>query len=106
MYCVLQLRWVVESVNGRLKTWSYLSRTIPNTKIPHIGDYVRIVSAICNKFRPDLSTGIEEEDVAMAAKMRFLANGVNELKDYVETFCILIMFSLIDMAGFSKMKIG
>ena len=44
-----------------------------------------IVSAICNTFRPDLSTGIEEEDVAMAAKMRFLANGVNELKDYVET---------------------
>uniref|UniRef100_K1RHE5 Uncharacterized protein n=1 Tax=Magallana gigas TaxID=29159 RepID=K1RHE5_MAGGI len=82
---VTKLRWVVESVNGRLKTWNYLSRTIPNTQIPHIGDYVRIVSAICNKFRPDLSTGIEEEDVAMAAKMRFLANGVNELKDYVET---------------------
>lgn len=55
--------------------------TIPNTQIPHIGDYVRIVSAICNKFRPDFSTGIEEKDVAMAAKMRFLANGVNELKD-------------------------
>lgn len=82
---VTKLRWVVESVNGRLKTWNYLSRTIPNTQIPHIGDFVRIVSAICNKFRPDLSTGIEEEDVAMAAKMRFLANGVNELKDYVVT---------------------
>lgn len=27
------------------------------------------------------STGIEEKDVAMAAKMRFLTNGVNELKD-------------------------
>lgn len=55
--------------------------TIPNTQIPHIGDYVHIVSAICNKFRPDLSTGIEEKDVAMAVKMQFLANGVNELKD-------------------------
>lgn len=55
--------------------------TIPSTQIPHIGDYVRIVRAICNKFRPNLSTGIEEKDVAMAAKLRFLANGVNKLKD-------------------------
>ena len=82
---MLQLRWVVESVNGRLKTWNYLSRTIPNTQIPHIGDYVRIVSALCNKFRPDISTGIEEDDAAMVSKMRHLADAMNELKDYSET---------------------
>jgi hypothetical protein len=40
---------------------------------------------LCNKFRPDISTGIEEDDAAMAAKMRHLADAVNELKDYVET---------------------
>lgn len=85
IYRVLQLRWVVESVNGSLNTWNYLNRTIPNTQIPHIGDYVCIVSAICNMFRPDISTGIGEEDVAIDQKMRFLGNAVNELKDYVET---------------------
>ncbi|XP_062618934.1 uncharacterized protein LOC134280537 [Saccostrea cucullata] len=81
---VTKLRWVVESVNGRIKTWNYLDRTIPNSQIPHIGDYVRIISAICNKFRPDVSTGLES-DLSTAAKMRFLSKEVNVLKEYVET---------------------
>ena len=42
-----------------------------------------LLSTIC-KFRPDISTGIGEADIAMAAKMRVFANAVNELKDNVE----------------------
>lgn len=69
MCCVLQFRWVVELVNGRFKIWNYLSRIIFNIQILYIGDYVCIVSVICNKFRLDLSIGIEEEDVVMVVKM-------------------------------------
>ncbi|XP_060081090.1 scavenger receptor cysteine-rich type 1 protein M160-like [Ylistrum balloti] len=51
---VTKIRWVVEAVNGRLKTWKYLDRVLPNSQIPYIGDIVRIVCAIFNKFEEDL----------------------------------------------------
>ena len=47
-------------------------RTVPNTQIPFIGDYVRIVSALCNRYSPPLSTGNTNDDLAMACKMRSL----------------------------------
>lgn len=73
----------MESVNGRLKTWNFLDRTIPNSQIPHIGDYVRIISAICNKCRPNVSVAVES-DLSTAAKMRFLSKEANVLQEYVE----------------------
>ncbi|XP_061190072.1 uncharacterized protein LOC133197912 [Saccostrea echinata] len=48
---ITKIRWVVESVNARIKTWRYLARQLPNSQIPHVGEYVRIISAICNKYR-------------------------------------------------------
>jgi DNA-directed RNA polymerase specialized sigma subunit len=44
------IRWVVESVNGKLKCWKYLANIIPNSQIPYIGEYVSLVSAIVNKY--------------------------------------------------------
>lgn len=38
----LQIRWVVESANARIKQWKYLSYILPSSQIPFIGDYVRI----------------------------------------------------------------
>lgn len=46
-----QIQRVVESVNARIKTWKYLGKQLPISQIPCIGDFVRIVSAICNKYR-------------------------------------------------------
>ena len=48
-------------------------RTVPNTQIPFIGDYVCIVSALCNRYSPPLSTGNTNDDLAMACKMRSLS---------------------------------
>lgn len=81
----LQVRWVVESANGRLKRWRYLDRTVPNTQIPYVGDYVRIISAICNKYSPPLSSGETEQDIAIAAKMVYLSRQPNELRNWIET---------------------
>ena len=39
---VTKVRWVVESVNGRVKQWRALSNVMPNSQIPFIGDYVGI----------------------------------------------------------------
>jgi len=34
---VTKIRWVVESVNGKLNCWKYLANIIPNSQIPYIG---------------------------------------------------------------------
>lgn len=52
---ITKVRWVVESVNGRIKQWRMLNKVIPNTLIPCIGDFVRIICALCNRFRSTFS---------------------------------------------------
>jgi hypothetical protein len=53
---VTKVRWVVEAANGRIKKWKYLDNVVHNSQIPFIGDYVRIVSSIINKYRPPLKS--------------------------------------------------
>lgn len=79
-----QVRWVVESANGRIKRWKYLDRTVSNTQIPFIGDYVRIVAAISNKYCPPLNSGAAEDDQAIASKMLYLSQKGNALRELVE----------------------
>ncbi|XP_062572317.1 uncharacterized protein LOC134234281 [Saccostrea cucullata] len=81
---VTKVRWIVEATNGRLKQWQYLAKTLPNSQIPFIGDYVRIVAALCNKYRPPLSVS-SDEDKQLAAKMLHLSERVNTLQERVET---------------------
>ncbi|XP_052284368.1 uncharacterized protein LOC127880908 isoform X1 [Dreissena polymorpha] len=80
---VTKIRWVVESTNGRLKTWTYLARTMPNTQVPFIGDYVRIVGAICNRFRPALSSGDSDQDKIVAERMLYLSGQNNDLQQFI-----------------------
>uniref|UniRef100_K1P127 DDE Tnp4 domain-containing protein n=1 Tax=Magallana gigas TaxID=29159 RepID=K1P127_MAGGI len=77
------VRWVVEACNGRLKQWQYLSKTLPNSQIPFIGDYVIIVAALCNKYRPSISRSSEEDEQA-AVKMLHLSQRANTLQECVE----------------------
>ncbi|XP_069107262.1 uncharacterized protein [Argopecten irradians] len=80
---VTKIRWVVESVNGRLKTWKSLDRILPNSPIPFIGDMVRIVCAICNTYRLELSTGDTQQDL-LGTKMLFLSKQKNNLQAKME----------------------
>ncbi|XP_061176014.1 uncharacterized protein LOC133184966 [Saccostrea echinata] len=80
---VTKVRWVVEAANARLKQWKYLEKTLPNTQIPFIGDYIRIVSAICNSYRPPLCT-TTSDDQSIAAKMLHLSRKENALQKRVE----------------------
>lgn len=75
---------MVESANGRIKRWKYLDRTVSNTQIPFIGDYVRIAAALSNKYCPPLSSGAAEDDQAIASKMLYLSQKGNELRELVE----------------------
>ena len=51
---VKNVRWVVESVNGRVKQRKMCEKVVPNVLVPNIGDFVRIVCALINKFRPSI----------------------------------------------------
>ncbi|XP_061180161.1 uncharacterized protein LOC133188674 [Saccostrea echinata] len=82
---VTKIRWIVESVNGRLKQWKFLQNVVPNTQIPFIRDYVCLVAALCNKYRQPLNAGNPENDVILAAKMRYLASQTNKLQERVES---------------------
>lgn len=46
---------------------------------------MRIIRAICNKYRPPLSSGDEENDMQTAAKMRDLSTQTNLLQTEVES---------------------
>lgn len=81
---VSKVRWVVESANGRIKQWRALSNTMPNTQILFIGDYVRIVCALCNAFRKPLVTDSDNDHI-LAESMLALAMTPNKLKEKVLT---------------------
>ena len=79
---VTKVRWVVESVNGRIKKWKVLSNILPNSQIPYVGDYVRIVCSLCNAFRHPLVTNTDSDKV-IARRMMALAKSPNKLQDKV-----------------------
>lgn len=54
-----------------------------NSQILYIGDYVCIISVICNKFRFDVSV-VVESDLFIVVKMCFFLKEVNVFKEYVE----------------------
>lgn len=65
---VTKIRWAVESINARLKTWKFFDRVICNKDIPQLKKYIDIVVAICNCFR--LSVQLSREvDCHIAQKM-------------------------------------
>ena len=59
---VTKVRWVVESTNGRIKLEA-LSSVMPNSQVPFIGGYIRIVCATCNAFKPPLLLNREGEEI-------------------------------------------
>lgn len=80
---VTKVRWVVESANGRLKQWRLLDKVVPNKLLPQIGDFVRIVCALCNKFRPCLGS-MDPESSEIATKMLEKADMPNTVQTLVE----------------------
>ena len=55
---------------------------MPNSQIPYVGDYVRIVCSLCNAFRPALVTSTDSDKV-IARRMMALAKCPNKLQDKV-----------------------
>lgn len=80
---VTKIRWVIEAVNCLFKMWKALDHVFPNSQIPYIGEYVRIVSAFYNAFRPPRVTD-SPSDVIIAERMLRLSRMPNVLQQRVE----------------------
>lgn len=85
---VTKVRWVVESANGRIKQWRLLDKVVPNTLVPQIGDFIRIICAMCNKFRPPLAS-MEPESEELAIQMLERVTLPNAVKELVEEHNLL-----------------
>ena len=82
---VTKVRWVVESVDSRLKQWALLDRVLANSHLPYLSDYIKFFSALCNKYKKPLSVGIEqEEDEILGAKMLYLSKQGNSLMERIQ----------------------
>lgn len=82
---VTKIRWVVEAANGRLKKWRFLDNVVCNSHIPSIGDYVRIVCSLINKYRPPLKSD-DPNDLGNGFQMLMMAKkNENVLKNLCDT---------------------
>ena len=76
---VTKLRWIVESVNGRIKKFEYFNKMISNNSIPKINENLFILCSLLNCFRGSLiSDYFDDENIAN--DMLSLVNKENELE--------------------------
>lgn len=76
---VTKTRWVIESVNGLIKTWKYFANIIPNVNIPYLQDDFRIICALINRYRPSRIENKADDD-QLASAMLAQAEKTNQLK--------------------------
>lgn len=79
---ITKIRWIVESINGRLKQWRFFDKVVSNHYIPHLGDFLRIVAAICNKYRSPPASS--QCDIQLAEEMLKKSRQGNLVKAIVE----------------------
>lgn len=80
---VTKICWVVEAVNGLIKKWKAFDQTFPNSEVTYISQYVRIICAICNAFRPPRVSN-NPDDILTAQKMLRLVSKPNMLQQIIE----------------------
>ncbi|CAF4655771.1 unnamed protein product [Rotaria sp. Silwood2] len=81
---VTKIRWVVESANGRIKTWRFFDHVVPNSMLPIVGDLFSIICALINAYRPLLVRDVANDN-KVADIMLSLMNESNKLKEYINS---------------------
>ena len=69
---VTKLRWVVESVNARLKRFKWFSQTIQNSSLPAVPEFLAIVAALNNCFHVPMVTPSPDDDNVVRHMNRLL----------------------------------
>lgn len=81
---ITKLRWVVESVNARLKRFKWFSQTISNSSLPAVPELLSIAAALINCFHVPMVTASSEDDNIVQQMNRLLGQR-NLLQHYVQT---------------------
>ncbi|CAF4452172.1 unnamed protein product, partial [Rotaria magnacalcarata] len=77
---VTKNRWIIESVNGKIKQWKFMAQIIQNSTIRFISDYLDIICALINKYQCSAVKDIENgREIAM--KMREMLTTENRLQE-------------------------
>ncbi|CAF2002112.1 unnamed protein product [Rotaria magnacalcarata] len=76
---VTVLRWVVESVNGRIKTFKFFEHVVQNSSLLYVHGYLSIVCAIINAYRPTFINDTSNDDYLSKAFLE-KRNKQNELE--------------------------
>ncbi len=108
---VTKLRWVVESVNSRLKRWKFFKGTISAKNLHKIRPYLRIICAILNAFRGPLTTD-HPTDASMVEQMVYASKQQNSFADKCLTVYVAteaskwIRLGPTDLPDFPKLTIA
>ena len=76
---VTMLRWVVESVNARIKRFKWFNQVIPNSSLPSIQDFICILAALLNCFHVSMKTPSPDDNDDIIRRMNSLRNKSNTL---------------------------
>ncbi|CAF1555974.1 unnamed protein product, partial [Adineta ricciae] len=76
------LRWVVESVNARIKRFKSFNQVIPNSLLPYVQDFIYIVAALLNCFHVSMVTQSPNYDETI--------RGMNSLRTQNNTLQIFL----------------
>lgn len=79
---VTMLRWVVESVNARIKRFKWFNQVIPNSSIPCIQDFTAILASLLNCFHVPMVTPSPDDD-NIIARMNSLRTKSNALQAHL-----------------------
>ncbi|CAF1029547.1 unnamed protein product [Didymodactylos carnosus] len=79
----MKIRWVVESANGRIKTWKIFGRVVPNAILKKVSDFVAIVCALINAYRPLFVADVTKDKV-LGDNITVLVEETDKLQEYVE----------------------
>lgn len=92
-------RWVVESVNGRIKNvFPFFKHTIEGSYVPKVMRFNRIACAIMNKYFPPLFSNKDFHDIIASAVQNHNSQ-TNALKDEVESLGLKRMTSRWEKAS-------
>lgn len=107
--CVTNVRWVVEAVNDRLKKWKFLDHVVQNNHIPYIGDLVRIVASLLDKYKPPIKTNDDEYDnltrnMRLACALRF--HGRSKTWKAIDAQDLQVAFPVLSLDHLRNLTIG
>ena len=97
---VTKIRWAVECVNGRIKSWKYFDKIVPNSDVHNIQSYLLIVAALCNWYLPPLH--VNETKIVKLLKKCF--NCLAKQIIYKTVCCPIQLYHIVPKHGLLRVN--